>query len=84
MPAGIPHDGRLAAFPANWKGELDHPRPDQAIVFALVMVIATIREAILFPETTMWPNLLGLTEEKFQTALTESFLRQCGVRKVSS
>lgn len=71
--------GRLADFLARWKGEMDHPRPEHAVRLAMTMLMATIRESILFGETTMWPGLLGLSDEEFEAALTDSFLRQCGV-----
>jgi AcrR family transcriptional regulator len=73
---------RLAGFLAIWQGEMDLPRPEQGIRLALVMIMATIRETIVFPETTMWPSVHGLGEKGFQAALTESFLRLCGRGKL--
>ncbi len=70
---------RIADFLGRSRKESNHPRPEEAFRLALVMVMATIRETVLFSETTMWPELLGLNEEEFHAALTDSFLRLCGL-----
>ncbi len=73
--------GQTADFLANWKEDMDLPRPEQGIRLALVMVMATIRETVLFGETTMWPAVLGTGEDRLQADLTESFLRLCNARR---
>ncbi len=73
--------GRAADFLTNWKEEMALPRPEQGIRLALVMVIATIRETVLFGETTMWPAVLGTGRDRLQADLTESFLRLCSARR---
>lgn len=70
--------GRIADFLCSWKGEISHPQPERAVRLALVMVIATIKETILFDETTMLKGQLGLGDHAFPAALHESFLRCIG------
>lgn len=66
---------RICDFLLNWRQEINHPHPAQALRFALVMVVSLIHEYTLFSETTMYQKLLHTSQEDFRERLGDSFRR---------
>jgi AcrR family transcriptional regulator len=59
------------------RGEIEHPSPDLAAYLGFVMVISTLRERILFPET--YPTHLPISDSLLADELGQAYLAYLGV-----
>jgi hypothetical protein len=66
---------RLADFLQDaWEGREGAAEP-AALRLSLVMLIATIRDVVVFADTTHYPEVLGLSGEALLAQLTRAFHR---------
>jgi AcrR family transcriptional regulator len=63
---------RIAALVAERRSEILHPSPKRAAGVGLLMVIATARECLLYPDTTAWA--VALPERALVGELTRAWL----------
>jgi len=59
------------------RSEIEHPSPDLAAYLGFVMVISTLRERILFPET--YPTHLPISDSLLADELGHAYLAYLGV-----
>ncbi len=72
---------RIVDFLLNWRQDIAHPHPERALRLALMASVSLIRDFVVFPETTLYPDLAGLGPDELPAALTELFQRMVGGRR---
>lgn len=68
---------RLTALLLRRRHEIGHPNLEQAIGLGLLMVVTTMREAILFGDKKLYP--MTVPDDTLAAELTRSFLAYLGV-----
>ena len=68
---------RLTALLLRRRHAISHPDPERAIGLGLLMVVTTLREAILFGDKKLYP--MRVPDEVLAAELTRSFLAYLGV-----
>ncbi len=71
---------RMAGFLHRWRDEIADPNPERALRMALVMVISTIRDYLVFSETTLYRDFIGIDLDEFPAALNQTFLHMIRAR----
>lgn len=72
---------RLADFLMNWRTALRHPQPERTVRLALMMTISLIRDLVVFSETTMYQELLGVSLDRAPSFLAEAFKNMVEARR---
>jgi AcrR family transcriptional regulator len=67
-----------------WRDEICHPDPEQAVRFAMVMVVVALRELILFNQGQIFAELVAADDDQLQLELVRMFLRYLGVESDSA
>ncbi len=66
---------QVVEFLMNWRKDIRGPHPEEALRFALLMLISSIRDFVVFSETTMYQNFTGLRPNELPSILNEFFQR---------